>query len=157
MYFDDFECCNPLGSKAGDDLGLNSILGFNESFQASFFCRFCKTPNEMTKIQTVEDLYSLRTQINYEMDMKSKSFGIKEECVFNCLPSYHVIDNCSVDLMHDMLEGILRYDMAQVLYYLVDKGYFSLDNLNERIRFLNFSEVDIGNPIPPIKIKNIKK
>lgn len=201
LYFDDFECCNPLGSKAGihkigavyvslvcmppeyasllenillaqlfyskdrvlvgnqkifsklieefcylhehgidinvnsktvpvyftvililgDNLGLNSILGFNESFNAQYFCRICKTSREESKVQSVEDICTLRTVKNYEESCKNLDFGIKSQCVFNVLPAYHVTENISLDLMHDMLEGVLRYDMAYILSSLIKK------------------------------------
>ena len=38
-----------LGFLLGDNLGLNSILGFVESFNDIYYCRFCK--NSKTKIQ----------------------------------------------------------------------------------------------------------
>ena len=38
-----------LGLLLGDNLGLKSILGFIESFNATYYCRFCK--NSKTEIQ----------------------------------------------------------------------------------------------------------
>ena len=46
----------------GDNLALNTILGFTTSFSANYFCRFCKTRKADTHHQTVEDKTSLRTQ-----------------------------------------------------------------------------------------------
>lgn len=65
----------------GDNLGLNSILGFDESFQANYFCRFCKTHKNETRYQTIEDKKSLRNLNNYNDDSLSLSYGIKEVCV----------------------------------------------------------------------------
>jgi len=53
--------------------------------------------------------------------------------------------------MHDVLEGILRYDMAEIINCLIKKKYFSLEQLNERIKYLKFLKVDTGNPISSIK------
>lgn len=237
LYFDDFECCNPLGSKAGiykigavyvslacipvdyvslleniflaelfyssdrtyygnercfanlmkeldflekegitiivdskelkvyftlvlvlgDNLGLNSVLGFHESFSSTFFCRICKTSKEITKTQTTENISTLRTKESYDNDASTLSYGIKEVCIFHQLQYFHCTKNVSLDLMHDVLEGILRYDMAHILNYLINiKKYFSLDNVNKRIQLFKFSEVDIGNPIPQIKADHIK-
>lgn len=33
----------------GDNLGLNTILGFQPSFTANFFCRFCKCSRSQTQ------------------------------------------------------------------------------------------------------------
>jgi hypothetical protein len=79
-------------------------------------------------------------------------------CVFHQLPNFHVSQNMSLDLMHDVLEGILRYDMAHILNYLINtKKYFNLDNINKRIQHFKFCEVDTGNPIPQIRADHIKK
>lgn len=39
----------------GDILGLNSILGYTESFAARSVCRWCRVQREVLKVQTVED------------------------------------------------------------------------------------------------------
>ncbi|KAB0804462.1 hypothetical protein PPYR_01432 [Photinus pyralis] len=168
IYFDDFECCNPLGSKAGvykigatyvslacippelatllenilvcclfyssdrtafgnkkifsklmdelifletqgitinfnakkinvyftvvtvlgDNLGLNSILGFTESFQANNFCRICKSTKAESKTQFVEDPSQIRTEENYLQDVETLSAGIKEPCMWRTLPKF---------------------------------------------------------------------
>uniref|UniRef100_A0A1Y1N501 C2H2-type domain-containing protein n=1 Tax=Photinus pyralis TaxID=7054 RepID=A0A1Y1N501_PHOPY len=237
IYFDDFECCNPLGSKAGvykigatyvslacippelatllenilvcclfyssdrtafgnkkifsklmdelifletqgitinfntkkinvyftvvtvlgDNLGLNSILGFTESFQANNFCRICKSTKAESKTQFVEDPSQIRTEENYLQDVETLSAGIKEPCIFNQLPNFSVARNTSCDIMHDILEGILRYEMAYLIDHLLTKKYFTLDNLNNRICYFNFAAVDIGNPLVEIKPEHIKK
>jgi len=35
-----------LGLVLGDNLGLNSILGFVESFSANFYCQICRSPKQ---------------------------------------------------------------------------------------------------------------
>lgn len=37
--------------------------------------------------------------------------------------------------MHDVFEDIHRYDMAFIIDYLIAKKYFTLDQLNNRIRY----------------------
>lgn len=49
----------------GDNLGLNTILGFVQSFNATHFCRFCKTSKTITHKQLQEDLKTLRNESNY--------------------------------------------------------------------------------------------
>lgn len=121
----------------GDNLGLNSILGFVESFRASHPCRFCLTDSANFSKVFNEDDVVLRTEKNYaehlEMD-DVKVTGIKEECVFHKLDSFHVARNRSCDFMHDGLEGVHAYDIAEILYiFIYDKNYFTLQHLNERI------------------------
>lgn len=103
----------------GDNLGLNSILGFEESFRSNYFCRFCRTHTNETKHQIMENEENLRSIENYDNDSFSLSCGIKEICIWHELPNFHVTQNVYCDLMHDMLEGILRYDMAEIINYLI--------------------------------------
>ena len=39
----------------GDNLGLNGILGFVESFRANYFCRICKATSKESSEMCVED------------------------------------------------------------------------------------------------------
>jgi len=52
---------------------------------------------------------------------------IKEMCIWHELSNFHVTNNLSCDLMHDVLEGILRYDMAEIIILL--KKNISLLNI----------------------------
>lgn len=113
----------------GDNLGLNSILGFNESFRSNYFCRFCKTHLNETKSQTIENEENLRNIDNYNNDCLSFSYGIKKVCIWHELPNFHLTNNLFCDLMHDVLEGVLRYDMAQIMNHLIKKkNIFLLNN-----------------------------
>jgi hypothetical protein len=84
----------------GDNLGLNSIIGFQKSFSAKFFCRICKSSIDISKIQNTEDISTLRTKETYEIDAAALSYGIKEVCVFHHLPNFHVSQNMSLDTWH---------------------------------------------------------
>lgn len=70
---------------------------------------------------------------------KGETYGIKEECVFNKIPEFDVIESASVDVMHDLLEGICRYDLALILHYFIyEKKLFSLKEFNQRLQAFNF-------------------
>ncbi|XP_037931098.1 uncharacterized protein LOC119665910 [Teleopsis dalmanni] len=96
----------------GDNLALNSVLGFTKSFNG-VFCRFCKIDKNMSKFTISENSHILRTNENYKHDLnlcQPKSTGILEECVFERIPSFTVIENKAVDAMHDVLEGLQPYN-----------------------------------------------
>lgn len=46
----------------GDNLGLNSLLEFQKSFNSNFFCRICRADKSMTQNLTIEDESLLRTE-----------------------------------------------------------------------------------------------
>lgn len=57
-----------LGLIIGDNLGLHSILGFTESFVATYPCRFCKSTKYECHLQTIQNDNRLRNYENYEID-----------------------------------------------------------------------------------------
>lgn len=72
---------------SGDNLGLYSILGFFESFNATNFCRICTKNKLDSKSQTTEDPNKFRNIIDYESDVQNQ-LNIKESCIWHDLPSY---------------------------------------------------------------------
>lgn len=142
-----------LGLILGDNLGYHAIAGFMESFRANFFCRFCKLHRDAISFhcdKIPEDL--MRSVASYDNDVALNTpceTGIKEECVWNALPSYHCIKNCNVDIMHDYYEGVLKYDLCKILHNLITiRGYFDLETLMERVDGFNYGSTEQGNKPP---------
>lgn len=148
-----------LGLLIGDNLGLNSILGFTESFSANFYCRFCVTSRTNAESTCSATNLIPRNKQNYIDHVKSNdvtSTGVKEMCVFNEISSFHVTENFSVDIMHDVLEGICHYDMKNLLnYYINVRKLFSLETLNHRIKTFNYGPTD-GRNRPPLISDNFR-
>ncbi|CAD6244484.1 GSCOCG00013365001-RA-CDS, partial [Cotesia congregata] len=106
----------------GDNLGLNGVLGFVESFSAHYPCRICKIKNEDLKTSVVEDKSLRRTIKNYEKDLEENDIsktGLKDKCIFNIKKHFHVCENVSVDIMHDVLEGSGNYAITAIVYRLI--------------------------------------
>jgi len=60
----------------------------------------------------------LRNRASYEKDIKAQDFlktGIKSDCLFNELKTFHVTENFYFDLMHDVLKGVCVYSVCQTL------------------------------------------
>lgn len=143
----------------GDNLGLRQILGFVESFNANFFCRFCLTKKQ-NRFTTFNELNCvLRTAKNYDQLLSQgvSTSGVNEKCVFNEIDSFDVNENLIVDPQHDLLEGILRYDLALILYYLIYIiKRFTLTKLNLRLSVCNYGSDNNINKPQPIKENHIK-
>lgn len=135
----------------GDNLGVHTILGLTQSFTSNYFCRFCRIDKNAASVSINENSQLLRNTENYEIDLNTQTFGIKSPCIWNTLKNFHLTENLSVDVMHDILEGICRYDLGNILYHFicVDK-IFSLDTLNNRIKFYNFFDKNK----PPLITRN---
>ncbi|XP_046740534.1 uncharacterized protein LOC124407968 [Diprion similis] len=141
-----------------ENLGLHSILSFTESFNANYVCRFCRVDKLTLQSQTSEDISMLRTKVNYADDLLRCKYGIKGRCIFNDIPSYDLIDNPTCDSAYDILEGGFWYTMGKICQVLinVDK-LFSLDQLNERVRFFKYGSTMVGNSPPTITHDFLRK
>ena len=78
----------------------------------------------------------------------SEKSGIKEACVFHDLVDFYCTVNTSVDVMHDILEGICRVEMFQVVHYCLKIAkYFSSKTLNHRLTFFRFKDSENRPPL----------
>lgn len=152
-----------LGLVLGDNLGLNTVLGFCSSFSANYFCRFCKSHKNCTHTLKIEDKNTLRNRENYAVDVltnNSKETGIVEDCIFHTIKSFHVTTNYAADIMHDIFEGVCNYNMCHIIDYLINvKQYFSFSRLNSRKHVFNYGPIEIGNvsnDIKPHHVTNFK-
>lgn len=139
------------GLLLGDNLGMNSVCGYVESFSAHYYCRFCRTIKSIADTQSVEDVSLLRSKESYQADVlldDPSLTGVKKDSALNELPSFHVTSNLSVDVFHDLCEGTCHYVMLQVLNHCIPK-YFTLQQLNNRIDLFQYGPCD-SNRIPII-------
>jgi len=138
----------------GDNLGIHSILGFSESFMARYPCRFCKCSKVECNNLVTQENSKLRNRENYSEDLITDNLtltGIKEACVWNAVNDFHATINYSVDIMHDVLEGVCLYDIAGILFeFIIHLKYFSLVTLNDRIKYFNYGPIDTQNKPQPI-------
>lgn len=148
-----------IASFLGDNLGLNTLLGFQESFSANSFCRFCKTVRSQTQTLCFQVTSSLRNLQNYNEDLaidNASLTGIKFSPIFNCIDLFHVTSNFCVDIAHDIFEGVGILVMANLLYqFIIIDKFFDLEVLNNRIRFFDFGPNQ--NRPPVITLDNFKK
>lgn len=148
-----------LGLINGDNLGLNSILGFTESFSANYCCRFCSISKRDLRKDVLEKPNLLRNKHTYdiELDLHSTLTGIKENSVWNTLSGFHVTSNFSADIMHDLFEGVCVYDITGILYELIfSYKLFSVETLNSRIQGFPYCEQEKSNKPPIITAEKLK-
>ena len=142
----------------GDNLGLNVLLGYSESFSAKFYCRFCKVFKYQAQYSTVQDNSAWRTETVYVNDVRSNSFkttGIKENCAFNNVRHFHCTQNLIADLMHDLPEGIIPLEAGLIFHQLIliDK-LIDYHIFNSILR--NFNYQFESNKPPVISIDHLK-
>lgn len=143
----------------GDNLAVNSILGFVQSFNSKRYCRVCtRTKDEMRQDVRQHDEF-LRNKSNYEQDLLADHFqetGVKTKCIFNDLKHFHVTENFSFDIMHDVFEGVCVYDICNILLSLIKDNVITLSIINFRKQFFQFGEADKGNNSNPLEYEKLK-
>ncbi|XP_053475799.1 uncharacterized protein LOC128605004 [Ictalurus furcatus] len=146
----------------GDNLALNGLLAFVEYFSATNFHRFCLISKEEVQSIFTEDHSGLifhskevHTEhckaLNENPELRS-IYGVKKSCVHNSLQYFHCTDNYAVVIIHDLLEGVVQYELKLFFEYLVKQDYVSLNTLSNRIQSFNYGYTDCKNKPSGLKM-----
>ena len=139
----------------GDNLGSHCIGGFVENFSACvYICRFCLMQSEAIRCGEIFDIYPQRSPDSYKEDLAeveknpnlNNYHGIKFDSIFNELKYYHV---CSPGLPpclgHDLFEGVVQYDLALFIKYMIKDKWFTYAYFNQRITTFKYRGSDASN------------
>lgn len=143
----------------GDNKALNELMGITQCFIKNGFCRICSCTVDESKSMIIEDPDKIRTAQSYADDLTKNDFqttGIREECAFNQLHSFNVVSCPSVDIMHDLFEGVCHFQLTKIILYFIDKNYFTLDDLNNRKSLYDYGVYEIDNKSVDIKLAHLK-
>lgn len=140
-----------ISDVAADNLGANTISGYTECFVANYSCRHCECSKDECQVQTAEIQTKMRTRENYRRNVATaeglqkpdlkRTKGIKRKCSFNELKYYHIIDNVSVDLMHDFNEGVISYALHDFFQNITEGRILTMGEIQSRIRDFSYSNV----------------
>lgn len=148
-----------LGLLLGDNKGVNHCLGYTKGFKANHYCRFCRMCRSKMQFRYVEDANYIRNIENYYQDLaigKMSETGISENSVFNNVRYFHATQTCA-DVMHDVDEGILHYNLCEVIHYFIENEYFTLEMLNQAKTDIKYGEHEENNRTTKnITIENLK-
>lgn len=141
-----------LAGILGDNLEIHETTGFMAGFRANYPCRHCLVHrSQLNDVHREEDCV-LKDVDNYQVhasNIQPSKTGINERCTFNDVDGFHVTENPIVDVMHDLLEGVVQYDLALILYYIIFiLKRFPPSQLNERLRGFNVG-INDKNCKPP--------
>jgi len=103
-----------LSYVTGDNLFLNGLLGFVESFTANHPYRHCTLHRTAFKDFLYESIATVRTidSVNEAVsNVNVSDTGIKGGCVLNDLKYFNTATNYVQDITHDLLEGVCVYDL----------------------------------------------
>ncbi|XP_037401910.1 uncharacterized protein LOC119265406 isoform X2 [Pygocentrus nattereri] len=145
-----------------DNLAAHSVGGFVESFSSSYFCRFCLA--ERSRIQEHEvgpGTFPPRTKSNYALHVnaalsdtaEAHHCGVKRQCpISDKLSYFHATSGYPPDVLHDLLEGIVPFELALSLNVFIKKKYISLQELNHSISQFPYKWNDKTNCPQPIPL-----
>ncbi|KAJ8914149.1 hypothetical protein NQ315_016227 [Exocentrus adspersus] len=128
----------------------------SQSFRANFYCRFCKCSKDIMQQQGLQNDDSLRNKTNYVNDVTTNN--VLKRIVYGTqyLLSFHVTENYSADIAHDIFEGIAMFDIVELLYqYVFISKLFTIDTFNTLLKCFDFGKSNI-NKTPLISHSNLK-
>jgi hypothetical protein len=145
----------------GDNLGQNQIGGFIRGFRGAYFCRYCSITREKflsncTHVEKIRNPESIEMALKKVNRLHLKSYKGVESCSpLNKIPGFNT---CNLGLppclYHDVFEGVADYDFILIINCLIQKGWFTLNFLNRRIKNFVFATTDNKNRPKPLKIKS---
>ncbi|XP_023817614.1 uncharacterized protein LOC111948487 isoform X1 [Oryzias latipes] len=144
----------------GDNLGLHGIFGFVESFSAHYCCRFCVTEksefqsvfceNESIIVRT-KDMHAEHCCTLQTNPQLPHFYGVKRSSLLNTLQFFDTADNLSVDVMHDILEGVAQFEVKLILEY-VQQNFLTAKELSGRTESFNYGHTERRNRPPAVKL-----
>ena len=142
----------------GDNLGCHTLAEMNTSFSSGIVCRYCKAKykdicKEHKAYGGCEDDYDPEPWTPQDYDEKVvlaeencpsiETDGVKRNCCFNFLSSYHCIGQMPPCLGHDWFEGVFGYDIQFYIEYLIVKEKcITIEHFNDKIRKIKLSSRD---------------
>lgn len=78
-------------------------------------------------------------------------YMMKRSCLLNNLQYFNTADNFSVDIMHDILEGVAQLEVKLVLEYL-QENFLTAKELASRIESFNYGYTERRNRPPAVKL-----
>lgn len=93
------------------------------------------------------ELYDLHIQQAAEL-RDGHVYGIKQTSALNECMYFHVLSNYSLDIMHDILEGVAQFELKLVLgYFILERNppLLSLDDLNQHLASHDYGITETKN------------
>lgn len=135
-----------------DNLGANASTGFSESFNAIFFCRICTLSKNECQTQCQEDRSKYRNMNNYQKHLfiiensakvnLTESYGVKRYCVLNDLAYFKTFINMSVDIMHDINEGVAPFLMHHFFNLIISSKILNEDTLLKKFQYFDYGRLN---------------
>ena len=139
-----------------DNLAAHELGGFKESFSfARKFCRSCLTDKQQSQSHFREDQFILRDRESHEMHCSRLSdpdgasvsieYGINRKSSLDSIPHFSVAENMPHDVMHDLFEGAVPYELKLLILYCINQSYLNIITINHRLSAFDFGYSEVGD------------
>ena len=140
-----------------DNLASHSVGGFKESMSFAFrFCRSCMATRAKSQKEFLSCKFHLRNSREHAMQCQqltgsleehySTIYGINCRSILEDVMHFSVATCLPHDIMHDLLEGTLQYEIKALLKNCIkDMKYFTLEQLNVRISSFDYGYAESSN------------
>jgi len=86
----------------------------------------------------------------------SKEYGVNCDSILNELTYFHVCDGSLLpDVMHDLLEGALQYEVKFLLHYMIENCSLTVQEFNSRLENVDLGYMEVKNKPTVISVKTM--
>lgn len=152
---DNFNVKGTLIYVSFDNLGANQSLGLAEGFGANFYCRHCLCSKEECQTMCLENERMKRSKESYAEHLAlietstnvdlTQTRGVKRYCALNDLKYFHILDNQSVDIMHDLNEGVIPFTLKHLVKYCSSEKIIKEVDLTKMIQYHDYGILNRKN------------
>jgi len=140
-----------IAAVVGDTLAVHQILGLLGP-SANRFCRLCMiSRNDLLagnfkkgemRTKEMHDRQVAAVKANHAQSTES---GVSDECALHSSKYFHLTSNVVFDVMHDLLEGVIKFELKLVLSHFIAEGYFTVDFFNGRVYNFTYGPLESKN------------
>ena len=78
------------------------------------------------------------------------TYGLHRDSILNTSHYFHVTEGLIPDIMHDLLEGCLAYEVKELLKHLINSSIITLAELNSSMASFPYTGSDARNKPTPL-------
>lgn len=123
----------------------------------------CLCTKQESNTLTIDQPAKYRNRSNYSaalniienssvIDVKQTK-GVTEYCILNDLGCFHMLDNWTADIMHDLCEGTIKYLLLAFLEFGIDRKVFTEHEINGLIQNYDYGVLNRKSIPSELKLK----
>ena len=154
----------------GDTPASHLVGGFKKSVSFAYRpCRTCMATPDTLKVNFNSKMFKNRNPSDHEnqckklvpgdplFDYYSKIYGINEKSVLLDVKNFTMTDwGLPHDIMHDLFEGVVEYEIKVLLLHCLEKKFFTLEEFNRRLLDFDYGYTEVSDKPTPITSQHLR-